>query len=59
MYRIYIIFRMGDYTHPVAMTLSRDEANKYVQKCNKEDRWARYFIESYLVTNAISEFSCE
>ncbi len=58
MHRIYIIFRIGDYAHPVAMTLNRDEANKYIQKCNKEDRWGQYFIESHLVTNAITEFFC-
>lgn len=58
--RIYIIFRISDYAHPVAMTLNRDAANKYVQKMNKEDRWAhRYFIESHLATNEITEFSCE
>lgn len=57
--RIYIIFRISDYAHPVAMTLNKDAANKYVQKCNKEDRYGRYFIESHLATNAISEFSCE
>lgn len=59
--RVYIIFRISDYDYarPVAMTLDKDAANKYAQKCNKEDRWAWYFIESHIATNEISEFSCE
>ena len=57
--RIYIIYRISDYAHPVAMTLNKDIANKYVQKYNQEEGWARYYVESRLATNAITEFSCE
>lgn len=57
--RIYIIYCISDYAHPVAMTLNKDIANKYVQKYNQEEKWARYYVESRLATNAITEFSCE
>lgn len=57
--RVYIIFCISDYAYPVAMTLNKDAANEYVRKCNKEDGWGHYFIESHLATNVITEFSCE
>lgn len=57
--RIYIIYCITDYAHPIAMTLNKDSANKYVQKYNQEEGWTRYYVESRLATNAITEFSCE
>lgn len=50
---IYIIYRIGDYATPVAMTLNREAAEKYVQKQNKEQGWKQYFTERRLVSNAV------
>ena len=57
--RVYVVYRLGDYNHPVAITLNKDVAKAYVQRAEKEDRIGIYSIQSHLVTNAITEFRCE
>ena len=50
---VYIIYRIGDYANPVAITLNRDAAAKYVQSYNKEQGWKQYFMERRLISNAV------
>lgn len=50
---IYIIYRIGDYANPVAITLNRDAAAKYVKEQNKEQGWKQYFMERRLVSNTV------
>lgn len=53
--RVYIIYRIGDYAIPVAMSLDKGKANTYMKKWNKEDRYGRYFIESRLLSKEVIE----
>lgn len=57
--RVYVIFRLSDYNHPVAITLDKNTAKTYVKQMQKEDKIGIYSIQSHLVTNAITEFECE
>ena len=50
---VYVIYRIGDYANPVAITLNRDAAAKYVKEQNKKQGWKQYFMERRLVSNAV------
>lgn len=54
--KIYIIYRMGDYAVPQAVSLNRKEAEKFMQILEKHDRYiTEYWIEEKTLTNDVTE----
>lgn len=54
--KIYIIYRMGDYAVPQAVSLNRKEAEKFMQILKKHDRYITdYWIEEKTLTNDVTE----
>lgn len=54
--KIYIIYRMGDYATPQAVSLNLKEAEKFMQVLKKHDRYiTEYWIEEKNLTDDITE----
>ena len=54
--KIYIIYRLGDYAVPQAISLNRKEAEKFMKTLKKHDQYIKdYWIEEKIITNDITE----
>lgn len=54
--KVYIIYRMGDYAVPQAISLNRQEAEKFMQVLKRHDRYVTdYWIEEKNLTNDVTE----
>ena len=54
--KIYIIYRLGDYAVPQAISLSRKEAEKFMDILKKHDQYIKnYWIEEKTITNGVTE----
>ena len=54
--KVYIIYRLGDYAVPQAMSLNHDEAKKFMAILQKHDPYIRdYWIEEKILSNEITE----
>lgn len=54
--KVYIIYRLGDYAVPQAISLSYDEAKKFMEILQKHDPYIQdYWIEEKIVSNSITE----
>ena len=55
--RIYIIYGIYDYADAVAITTNKNEAYKYINEKNKEEGYNKYFVESRLIGNGITDIT--
>ena len=54
--KIYIVYRMGDYATPQAISLNRKEAEKFMKALKKQDKYVTdYWIEEKVITNDVTE----
>ena len=54
--KIYIIYRLGDYAVPQAISLNRKEAEKFMDILKKHDKYIKdYWIEEKTITNDVIE----
>ena len=54
--KIYIIYRLGDYAMPQAISLNRKEAEKFMGILKKHDKYIKdYWIEEKTITNDVIE----
>jgi len=54
--KIYIIYRLGDYAVPQAISLNRNEAEKFMQVLKKHDPYIHdYWIEEKILSNNVVE----
>ena len=54
--KIYIIYRMGDYATPQAISLNRKEAEKFMKILKRHDKYVTdYWIEEKIITNDVTE----
>ena len=54
--KVYIIYRLGDYAVPQAMSLNRNEAEKFMKTLQKHDRYIQdYWIEEKTLSNEVTE----
>lgn len=55
--RVYIICCIYDYAQAIRITINKDEAYKYVNEKNKVEGWRKYFVESHLIGNGITDIT--
>ena len=54
--KVYIIYRLGDYAVPQAMSLNRDEAEKFMKILQKHDPYIHdYWVEEKTLSNKVTE----
>ena len=54
--KVYIIYRLGDHGVPQAMSLNRDEAEKFMKILQQHDPYIHdYWIEEKTLTNKVTE----
>lgn len=54
--KVYIIYRLGDYAVPQAMSLNYDEAKKFMKVLQDHDPYMHeYWIESKTLNNGVIE----
>lgn len=54
--KVYIIYRLGDYGVPQAMSLNRDEAEKFMKILQQHDPYIHdYWIEEKTLSNKVTE----
>ena len=54
--KIYIIYRMYNCAIPQAISLSREEAEKFMDILTRHDPYAvNYWIEEKIITNGVTE----
>ena len=55
--RVYIIYGIYDYADAIAITTNKNEAYKYINEKNKAAGYRRYFVESHLIGNGITDIT--
>jgi hypothetical protein len=54
--KVYIIYRLGDYAVPQAMSLNSSEAEKFMKILQKHDPYINdYWIEEKTLSNKVVE----
>ena len=54
--KVYIIYRLGDYAVPKAISLNYDKAKKFMKILQKQDPYIHdYWIEEKILSNEITE----
>lgn len=54
--KVYIIYRLGDYAVPQAISLNRNEAEKFMKVLKKDDPYIHnYWIEEKSLNNKVVE----
>lgn len=56
--RVYILYRIGDYAVPIAMSFSKEKITKYMSQRKRNDKHNHvYFIESRIVSEEVIDIS--
>ena len=55
--RVYIIYAIYDYANAIRITTNKDEAYKYVNEKNKVEGYRKFFVESRLIGNGITDIT--
>ena len=54
--KVYIIYRLGDYAIPQAISLNRNEAERFMIILQKHDPYVHdYWIEEKILSNKVVE----
>ena len=57
--KLYVVYYIGDYSHPIAISRNREQAERYAYKLNKRAKWQQAYVECITLDNEIIEFNCE
>lgn len=55
--RVYIIYCIYDYADAIRITTNKNEAYKYINEKNKAEGYRKYFVESRLIGNGITDIT--
>jgi hypothetical protein len=56
---LYVVYYIGDYAHPVAISKNREQAERYAYKINKQAKWSQAYVKCITLDNEIVELDCE
>ena len=56
---LYVVYYIGDYSTPVAISRNREQAERYAYKINKQAKWSQAYVECIALDNEIVELDCE
>ena len=57
--KLYIVYYIGDYSRPIAISKNREQAERYAYKLNKRAKWQQAYVKYIILNNEIIEFDCE
>lgn len=56
--QVYILYRIGDYAVPIAMSFNKEKITKYMSQRKKNDQYNHiYFIEGRIVSQEVIDIS--
>jgi len=57
--KLYVVYYISDYAHPIAISKNREQAERYAYKLNKQAKWSQACVKCITLNNEIVEFDCE
>lgn len=57
--KLYVVYYIGDYSTPIAISRNREQAERYAYKINKRAKWSQAYVECIILDNEIIELDRE
>lgn len=57
--KLYVVYYISDYAHPIAISKNREQAERYAYKFNKKVKWSQAYVQCIILNDEIVELNCE
>ena len=57
--KLYVVYYIEDHNDPIAISLDREQAERYAYKINKREKWSRAYVRTIILTDKIVELDIE